>query len=157
MKITLYAKPRFTFEMDEMILRLLIELSQAHYSYDCKNLGKVPSGKLYWWKCAMDSHDYYPVDEDIENGEDVPEEEREYKPFIVHATFQELDIISKILELRRAIPGYTEYQRNLLNDFANDIRLALTQSNDIIKPWRQEINGTSQNTSNGLRTERVQC
>ena len=83
MKISIYATPKFCFEVDKSLVESLMQLSEMHYDGTCRKAHML-GGFLYGWNNM------------VQFREQCPPEEKE--PVFVTCDFRELDTVAKICE-----------------------------------------------------------
>ncbi len=107
--IRILAVPKFEVTVDLKLVEALIVLSEAHYDAVCRSYS-VTGGLLLNWRGQFFWQDTPPATVEVS------------------ATFRDLDIITKICEMRSWWqPGYEEG----LVPFLNSVRQALTKSYEV--------------------------
>lgn len=114
--IRVYGRPEFIVTLNKEEVQVLFELANTHYSLDCKALA-LPMGRLSVLRRELTRL----------NAQEIA----------VHLSFRELDLLTKVLELR------TELKAPFVADRAQEMdkafRKALTLANALSITWAQEV------------------
>lgn len=130
MKIEIVGHPLFYFVLTKTQVKVLIKLSQSHYDMECRMASTPESlpgndiGFLQSWKRIVEA---YSTIKDIK-----------HRPAI-RATFSQLDLTCKILEVLTFLP---EHEKQIANELANVFHAALKHSNTVSRSWKTELEKT---------------
>lgn len=118
MKVEIYAKPMFVFEIERANVEHLLLLTRNHYDHRCK----MENAKLCETMLRLADFAYY-------------EKEGKAPMIRFEMTFSQMDLMAKLVELY--IPGIT--RATWQNSFARALYAAMNHSSEISANWKGGI------------------